>query len=142
MAIRTRKFIYLDYNPVAEFWVDSELVNEPGKQVQDPYSFRCMPQVHGASKDTLRYVTSVLETELNSVTDNPNIFPESDEIISAGNFDLSNNLRINTDKFIVDNLGNIKSSGNFDLSNNFRINTDKFSGIRFIFLILNDFYPL
>ena len=45
-----------------------------------------MPQVHGASKDTLRYVTSVLETELNSVTDNPNIFPESDEIISAGNF--------------------------------------------------------
>jgi histidine ammonia-lyase len=68
------------------FLKDSELVNEPGKQVQDPYSFRCMPQVHGASKDTLRYVTSVLETELNSVTDNPNIFPESDEIISAGNF--------------------------------------------------------
>jgi histidine ammonia-lyase len=65
---------------------DSELVNEHGKQVQDPYSFRCMPQVHGASKDALRYVTSVLETELNSVTDNPNIFPESDEIISAGNF--------------------------------------------------------
>jgi histidine ammonia-lyase len=65
---------------------DSELLNEPGKQVQDPYSFRCMPQVHGASKDTLRYVSSVLETELNSVTDNPNIFPDNDEIISAGNF--------------------------------------------------------
>ena len=65
---------------------DSELLTEPGKQVQDPYSFRCMPQVHGASKDTLRYVSSVLETELNSVTDNPNIFPDNDEIISAGNF--------------------------------------------------------
>ncbi|MFM6953404.1 MAG: histidine ammonia-lyase [Sphingobacteriaceae bacterium] len=65
---------------------DSELINDPEKQVQDPYSFRCIPQVHGASKDTLRYVSSVIETELNSVTDNPNIFPESDEIISAGNF--------------------------------------------------------
>jgi histidine ammonia-lyase len=65
---------------------DSELVNEPGKQVQDPYSFRCMPQVHGASKDTLHYVSEVIEIELNSVTDNPNIFPESGEIFSAGNF--------------------------------------------------------
>lgn len=65
---------------------DSELMATSDKQVQDPYSFRCMPQVHGASKDTLDYVCSVIETELNSVTDNPNIFPESAEIISAGNF--------------------------------------------------------
>lgn len=65
---------------------DSELMATNNKQVQDPYSFRCMPQVHGASKDTLDYVCSVIETELNSVTDNPNIFPESGEIISAGNF--------------------------------------------------------
>ncbi|MFM6976930.1 MAG: histidine ammonia-lyase [Sphingobacteriaceae bacterium] len=65
---------------------DSELIKQPNKQVQDPYSFRCMPQVHGASKDTLNYVKSVFETEINSVTDNPNIFPEQDEIISAGNF--------------------------------------------------------
>lgn len=56
------------------------------KQVQDPYSFRCVPQVHGASKDTLDYVSSVIETEVNSVTDNPTIFAEHDEIISGGNF--------------------------------------------------------
>lgn len=64
----------------------SELIQQKDKQVQDPYSFRCMPQVHGASKDALNYVTSVFETEINSVTDNPNIFPDSNEIISAGNF--------------------------------------------------------
>lgn len=64
----------------------SELIQQKDKQVQDPYSFRCMPQVHGASKDALNYVTSVFETEMNSVTDNPNIFPDTDEIISAGNF--------------------------------------------------------
>jgi histidine ammonia-lyase len=65
---------------------DSELIQEEKIQVQDPYSFRCIPQVHGASKDTFRYVGSVFETEIRSVTDNPNIFPEQDEIISAGNF--------------------------------------------------------
>lgn len=64
----------------------SELMRQAKKQVQDPYSFRCMPQVHGASKDALAFVLSVFETEINSVTDNPNIFPEEDEIISAGNF--------------------------------------------------------
>jgi len=64
----------------------SELMKQANKQVQDPYSFRCMPQVHGASKDTLNYVRSVFETEINSVTDNPNVFPDLDEIISAGNF--------------------------------------------------------
>ncbi len=64
----------------------SELIQQKDKQVQDPYSFRCMPQVHGASKDALNYVSSVFETEMNSVTDNPNIFPDTDEIISAGNF--------------------------------------------------------
>ncbi|NEU09053.1 histidine ammonia-lyase [Flavihumibacter sp. R14] len=64
----------------------SELIVRGGKQVQDPYSFRCMPQVHGASKDTISYAASVFDTEINSVTDNPNIFPDEDEIISAGNF--------------------------------------------------------
>ncbi len=64
----------------------SELMKQANKQVQDPYSFRCMPQVHGASKDTLNYVRSVFETEINSVTDNPNVFPDLDAIISAGNF--------------------------------------------------------
>ena len=64
----------------------SELIHQPKKHVQDPYSFRCMPQVHGAAKDTLAYVASVIETEINSPTDNPTIFPEEDIIVSAGNF--------------------------------------------------------
>jgi len=64
----------------------SEIVNRPKTQVQDPYSFRCVPQVHGASKDTIAYVESVFETEINSVTDNPTVFPEEDEILSGGNF--------------------------------------------------------
>lgn len=64
----------------------SELIHRPKQHVQDPYSFRCIPQVHGASKDTIDYVASVLETEINSVTDNPTIFPDEDVIVSAGNF--------------------------------------------------------
>ena len=64
----------------------SELASRDKKHVQDPYSFRCMPQVHGASKDAIRYVTGVVEREINSVTDNPTIFPEEDLIVSAGNF--------------------------------------------------------
>ena len=64
----------------------SELLRRPKKHVQDPYSFRCMPQVHGATKDTIDYVAGVLETEINSPTDNPTIFPDEDMIISAGNF--------------------------------------------------------
>ncbi len=55
-------------------------------KVQDPYSFRCMPQVHGASRDLLVYVRRVVETEMNSVTDNPLIFPEEGKILSGGNF--------------------------------------------------------
>jgi histidine ammonia-lyase len=54
--------------------------------VQDPYSFRCVPQVHGASYDTWLYAASVFETEMNAVSDNPNLFPDEDLIISAGNF--------------------------------------------------------
>jgi histidine ammonia-lyase len=65
---------------------DSVLAKQPKNVVQDPYSFRCVPQVHGASKDSINYVKSVLETEINSVTDNPNIFPDSDTILSGGNF--------------------------------------------------------
>ena len=64
----------------------SELIKRPKAHVQDPYSFRCIPQVHGASKDTIRYVKSVIETEINSATDNPTVFPDEDLIISAGNF--------------------------------------------------------
>ncbi len=64
----------------------SELICRPKQHVQDPYSFRCIPQVHGASKDTIDYVASVMEAEINSVTDNPTIFPDEDIIVSAGNF--------------------------------------------------------
>ncbi|MBR6692289.1 MAG: histidine ammonia-lyase [Bacteroidaceae bacterium] len=71
---------------IRELLEDSEIVKQPKKHVQDPYSFRCIPQVHGASKDTIEYVASVLETEINSATDNPTVFPDTDEVISAGNF--------------------------------------------------------
>lgn len=64
----------------------SEIIVQPKAHVQDPYSFRCIPQVHGASKDTIDYVASVVETEINSVTDNPTVFPDEDLVISAGNF--------------------------------------------------------
>ncbi|MGE0567702.1 MAG: histidine ammonia-lyase [Bacteroidia bacterium] len=64
----------------------SKIFSREKTQVQDPYSFRCIPQVHGASKDTIDYVTTVVETEINSVTDNPTIFPKEDDIISGGNF--------------------------------------------------------
>lgn len=65
---------------------DSQIIAQAKEHVQDPYSFRCIPQVHGASKDTIEYVKKVFKTEINSVTDNPNIFIDSDVIISGGNF--------------------------------------------------------
>jgi len=64
----------------------SELINQYKEHIQDPYSFRCIPQVHGASKDSIDYVAYVFRMEINSVTDNPTIFPDEDLIISAGNF--------------------------------------------------------
>ncbi|MBU2929914.1 histidine ammonia-lyase [Winogradskyella psychrotolerans] len=69
-----------------EFLKGSELIAREKEHVQDPYSFRCIPQVHGATKDTLDFVEKVILTEINSVTDNPNIFHEEDLIISGGNF--------------------------------------------------------
>ena len=71
---------------IRELLSGSEIIKQKKVHVQDPYSFRCMPQVHGASKDTIRYVKSVIETEINSATDNPTVFPDEDLIISAGNF--------------------------------------------------------
>ncbi len=64
----------------------SKLAAQKNKQVQDPYSFRCIPQVHGATLDTVAFVKNVFITEINSVTDNPNIFPDEDLIVSGGNF--------------------------------------------------------
>lgn len=74
----------------AEFMTEllegSELIAQHKEHVQDPYSFRCIPQVHGASKDAIEYAVKVIETEINSVTDNPNIFVDDDLIVSGGNF--------------------------------------------------------
>lgn len=77
--IKTAKRIlsWLEESPLATTEKDS---------VQDPYSFRCIPQVHGATKDTINFVTRTVKTEINSVTDNPNIFPGEDLILSGGNF--------------------------------------------------------
>ena len=65
---------------------DSELIARPKIHVQDPYSFRCIPQVHGATKDTITHAKNIVLNEINAVTDNPTIFPEEDLIVSAGNF--------------------------------------------------------
>ena len=84
--IRPHKGQIITANRVNEFLEGSEIISQFKAHVQDPYSFRCIPQVHGASKDAIDYVKKVFKTEINSVTDNPNVFIESDQIISGGNF--------------------------------------------------------
>lgn len=64
----------------------SEMASSPKSQVQDPYSFRCIPQVHGATQDAVAFVEQIIEQEINAVTDNPLVFPEDDLILSGGNF--------------------------------------------------------
>lgn len=71
---------------IRKFLEGSEIAMLEKQNVQDPYSFRCIPQVHGATRDTLSFVRKTFKTEINSVTDNPNIFIEADKIISGGNF--------------------------------------------------------
>ncbi len=71
---------------ISGFLEGSQIIAQTKQHVQDPYSFRCIPQVHGATKDTINYVSNVFKTEINSVTDNPNIFIKEDLIISGGNF--------------------------------------------------------
>lgn len=71
---------------ILNFLKDSHIHNSSKDDVQDPYSFRCIPQVHGATLDSVNYCSTVIETEINSVTDNPLIFPENNMIISGGNF--------------------------------------------------------
>src|SRR5690606_27214411 len=84
--VRPHKGQIITARRVLEFLEGSEIIAQQKKHVQDPYSFRCIPQVHGASKDAFDYVKKVIKTEINSVTDNPNVFFESDLIISGGNF--------------------------------------------------------
>lgn len=64
----------------------SEMISREKAHVQDPYSFRCIPQVHGASKDAIDHVAMIVEREINAVTDNPTVFQEDDDVVSAGNF--------------------------------------------------------
>lgn len=71
---------------ISSFLNGSEIAKQEKKNVQDPYSFRCVPQVHGATQDTLAFMKNTFVTEINSVTDNPLIFIDSDKIVSGGNF--------------------------------------------------------
>lgn len=84
--IRPHEGQILTAQHIRRLLADSEIANRPKIQVQDPYSFRCIPQVHGATYDTLVHVLHTLQIEFSSATDNPNIFWEQDEIISGGNF--------------------------------------------------------
>ncbi|MBN8642616.1 MAG: histidine ammonia-lyase [Flavobacteriales bacterium] len=84
--VRPHKGQIVTAQRMKELLADSQIIAQTKVHVQDPYSFRCIPQVHGASKDTIDYVKKVFKTEINSVTDNPNIFIDSDVIISGGNF--------------------------------------------------------
>jgi len=85
-AIRSHKGQVDTAAALRELLKGSEIAAQKKSQVQDPYSFRCIPQVHGATKDTFDHVLSVFIKEINSVTDNPNIFPDDDLIMSGGNF--------------------------------------------------------
>jgi len=71
---------------INNFRNNSEIAKSEKIHTQDPYSFRCIPQVHGATLDTIHYATSVIIKEVNSVNDNPIIFHKEDRIISGGNF--------------------------------------------------------
>ena len=84
--VRPHKGQVVTAKRITELLDQSEIIAQQKQHVQDPYSFRCIPQVHGASKDTIDYVKKVFTTEINSVTDNPNIFVDEDVIISGGNF--------------------------------------------------------
>ena len=85
-TIRPHKGQLLVASKIRNWLEDSEIAQSEKSSVQDPYAFRCVPQVHGASRDAFDYVKKTVLTELNSVTDNPNIFPNTDSILSGGNF--------------------------------------------------------
>jgi histidine ammonia-lyase len=85
-AIRSHKGQVESAAEVSRYLQGSEIINRKKEEIQDPYSFRCIPQVHGATKDTYDYVLGIFLREINSVTDNPNIFPDDELILSGGNF--------------------------------------------------------
>ena len=84
--IRNQAGAMISAHNVSSWLEGSERVEQPRNYVQDPYSFRCMPQVHGASRDVVEGVRAVFEAEMNAVTDNPLVFPDEDLIVSGGNF--------------------------------------------------------
>ncbi len=94
----------------------SQIITQEKNHVQDPYAFRCVPQVHGATKSTIDHVEKVVTIELNSVTDNPNIFPEDDMIISGGNFH-AQHLALASDflAIAIAELGNISERRTYQL---------------------------
>jgi histidine ammonia-lyase len=106
---------------IREYLEGSEIAKREKENVQDPYSFRCIPQVHGASKDALNYVHKTISTEINGVTDNPNIFVEDDKVISGGNFH-GQPLAIALDVFAIAmaELGNISERRIYQLVSGLR----------------------
>lgn len=85
-SIRNQKGQIETANQFRSILEGSQLITRHKEHVQDPYSFRCIPQVHGASLDTFKHCAKIVEREINAVTDNPTVFPEDDEVVSAGNF--------------------------------------------------------
>lgn len=85
-AIRPHKGQMETACAILEYLSGSQIISQPKEHVQDPYSFRCVPQVHGATKDALAHIENIFVTELNSATDNPSVLPDEDLIVSAGNF--------------------------------------------------------
>jgi len=106
---------------IRQYLEGSEIARREKENVQDPYSFRCIPQVHGASKDALNYIHKTLSTEINGVTDNPNIFIEEDKVISGGNFH-GQPLAIALDVFAIamSELGNISERRIYQLVSGLR----------------------
>lgn len=84
--IRKQKGQILTAEIMRNLLAGSEIIAQEKAHVQDPYSFRCIPQVHGASYDAIEYAAGIVENEINAVTDNPTIFPDEDLVVSAGNF--------------------------------------------------------
>lgn len=85
-SIRAHEGQVLTAKKMRDYLAGSSIANDPNKQIQDPYSFRCIPQVHGATIGAFNHVLDIFMREINSVTDNPNVFPDEDLIVSGGNF--------------------------------------------------------
>lgn len=115
-AIRNQVGQIVTAQMVRELLADSEIINQHKTHVQDPYSFRCIPQVHGATKDAIAHAKTIFEREINAVTDNPTIFPDENEIVSAGNFH-GQPLAITLDflTIAVAELGNISERRTYQL---------------------------